>query len=257
MTYAGKPLMSYGFIELPNDLPLKIYRKENFSSTNHLRIYIESDGANWLFQTFPPNSPTPNRAFSASLAAQDNSSHISYISRPCQFINPKVSIPCPSDFWQKGRFSHDAIQIVSDAIDVLKFKLGVAPATSTELIGYSGGGVMATLLAAKRTDVACLVTIAAPLDLDTWTRLHQVASLDHSIKLPQLSLVEKSRLQTISQFHFYGTLDTNVPFQSTIRVQGMLGKKTKWLQIDGFDHQNDWVLAWPELLKTTCLSHQN
>jgi hypothetical protein len=105
--------------------------------------------------------------------------------------------------------------------------------------------------------VACLVTIAAPLDLDTWTRLHQVASLDHSIKLPQLSLVEKSRLQTISQFHFYGTLDTNVPFQSTIRVQGMLGKKTKWLQIDGFDHQNDWVLAWPELLKTTCLSHQN
>jgi len=253
ITYAGKTLVSDGFTELPNNLSLKIYRKDSFSPAHHLRIYIEGDGANWLFQTFPPSSPTPNRAFSASLASKDHSAQTSYISRPCQFINLRASTPCPSDLWQKGRFSEEAIRIVSDAIDLLKSTLGLDLSAPTELIGYSGGGVMATLLAAKRSDVDCLVTIAAPLDLNSWTRLHQVAPLNHSIQLPQLSPIEKSRLQIISQFHFYGTLDTIVPFKSIINVQSMLGKKAKWLQIEGFDHQNNWILAWPELLKTTCL----
>jgi esterase/lipase len=48
------------------------------------------------------------------------------------------------------------------AVTALKRASG---ASRLRLVGYSGGGVMAMLLAARRDDVAQVVTIAAPLRL--------------------------------------------------------------------------------------------
>ena len=255
LSFDNQTLQDYGFQEISTTLPLKIFNKEvPFVSKMHPRIYIESDGANWLLNTFQPSSPTPNRTFSASLAAKDTNSSVSYISRPCQFINSEQSLQCPTILWGKARFGPKAISIVDAAINVLKQEMGSSLSSKIELIGYSGGGVMATLLAAKRNDVSCLVTIAAPLDLDAWTNFHHVAPLDQSIRLTQLSAIELNQLQNTQQFHFYGTEDRNTPFQSVSRIQNLLGKKAQWLQILGFDHQNHWISAWSELINTTCLA---
>jgi pimeloyl-ACP methyl ester carboxylesterase len=43
------------------------------------------------------------------------------------------------------------------------------------LIGYSGGGALATLIAERRGDVAWLITIAANLDLAAWIRSRGIA----------------------------------------------------------------------------------
>jgi len=256
ITFENIPLTQYGYHELSSSLPLKIFLKDRSKYQKKIRLYIESDGASWLWNTFPPSSPTPNRAFAATLAASDTSTSIAYISRPCQFIDAKRAQDCPSELWLKSRFSADAIQIVSNAIDEIKQHLELDSTSPIDLIGYSGGGVMATLLSAKRGDVNCLVTIAAPLDLDVWTNFHKVATLNQSIKLIELPMLEIARLQAMHQSHFYGTQDTNVPFESILTIQKLLGKNAQWLNVEHFDHHGPWIGAWPELLKSTCLNHQ-
>jgi pimeloyl-ACP methyl ester carboxylesterase len=52
-----------------------------------------------------------------------------------------------------------------------------AGAGRVRLVGWSGGGVMATLVAARRADVAGLITIAAPLDVAAWTQGRGISPL--------------------------------------------------------------------------------
>src|SRR3546814_2839304 len=70
---------------------------------------------------------------------------------------------CSSDLdvWTSARFSDGVIVSMSDALDRLKEEAG---ASSLDLVGYSGGGGVAVLLAARRRDVVSIVTIAGNLD---------------------------------------------------------------------------------------------
>ena len=60
------------------------------------------------------------------------------------------------------------------AIADLKARTG---AEQIVLVGWSGGGVMAALVAARRADVAGLITLAAPLDVAAWTRSRGLSPL--------------------------------------------------------------------------------
>ena len=79
---------------------------------------------------------------------------------------------------------------VNRAIDALKAASG---ALGIALAGYSGGGAMAALIAARRPDTVCLVTVAAPLDTGAWTQAIGVSPLrtslnplDHAARLASL-----------------------------------------------------------------------
>jgi pimeloyl-ACP methyl ester carboxylesterase len=115
----------------------------------------------------------------------------------------------------RGRFSEDAVAASNQAISRIK---GATGAGRVNLVGYSGGGSMAALVAARREDVACLVTIAAPLDTDAWTRAIDVSPLDYSLN-PADTCVKAGRH---SADHFRGAKDDLVPPRTSARF---LGKK--------------------------------
>jgi hypothetical protein len=67
------------------------------------------------------------------------------------------------------------ISASNQAVDALKQRYG---AQEIVLVGYSGGGAVAALVAARRTDVVRLVTVAGNLDHLAWTHLHSVPPPD-------------------------------------------------------------------------------
>ena len=199
--HRGQSIHDFGFIAInPNEIVQVYLKKQSVPSQAGgelaLTIYIEGDGANWVLQMVPPRNPTPRRSIVASLATQDRSPFIMYLARPCQFIDISQNKGCDPSMWADKRFSSHVIQLSNDAIDKVLRDL---PAVQLNLVGHSGGGTLATLIASTRNDVRCLVTLASPLDISTWARSLSVAPLLLS-KNPADPNVQ---LKNIRQTHFF------------------------------------------------------
>ena len=74
-------------------------------------------------------------------------------------------------------------------------------------MGYSGSGSAAVLVAAHRDDVERLVTIAANLDTELWTRTLGVSPMDLSVN-PKLVARD---IRNIPQMHLTGSDNDLVP----------------------------------------------
>jgi pimeloyl-ACP methyl ester carboxylesterase len=169
---------------------------------------------------------------------------------------------CPSTLWTSARFGNEALAQSNRALDrfITQIKRNV-PDSSTSvlklnLIGYSGGGALATLLAARRGDVACVVTIASPLDIEAWAQLKKVAPLSESFN----PAYPDQRLQEISQNHWYGANDKIVPPESLGRYQNWPSNSNPKQLVrimPGFNHQDFWVRDWSLLSSQTCLNEKN
>ena len=91
-------------------------------------------------------------------------------------------------------------------VAALRGFLSVHPYRNVVLIGYSGGGTIAWLMAARIPETTRVVTIAANLDIDEWTRIHDYSRLAGSLN-PALA---PALTPAIEQLHFVGGRDTNV-----------------------------------------------
>ena len=210
-----------------------------------LTVYIEGDGAEWRGKFQPPADPTPDNPLTLRLALRDPDARVAYLGRPCQYLEHDALAQCPPHLWIRARFGAQAVDMMNAAIDVLA---RTASARRVRLVGYSGGGAMAALLAARRTDVACLVTVASPLDTDAWTAAIDVSPLAESLN--PLELVPQ--LASIAQTHFSGAEDHVVPVR-TLRRFTEAQPAARVEVIDAFDHDCCWVLAWEKLRQRTCL----
>lgn len=182
---------------------LKSYIPQERFTKAHLTIYLEGDGFAWSSRTKVSSDPTPINPVGLKLAVQHYQINGAYLARPCQYLklqNPK----CNSMFWTDARFSIEIIDSLNQGIDALKSRFG---AKSISLIGYSGGGAIAALLAAKRTDVTQFVTIAGNLDHKFWTDLHNLSPLKRSLNPPHFW----QKLQHVNQIHYVGEKDKVVP----------------------------------------------
>lgn len=165
-----------------------------------LRVYIEGDGRAWVTSHTASDDPTPIKSMAPGLAVSDPSPAV-YMARPCQYI---LSANCTQSVWTSARFSKDVIQAESEVLDTLKSHYGVQ---GFELVGYSGGGAVALLLAAARSDVKQVQTIAGNIDTRAWTELKHIAPLTGSLNPVDFA----DQLARVPQRHFIGMNDTIVP----------------------------------------------
>ena len=232
------------------DTGLRAYLRKTGGADNNgsLTIYIESDGAPWPSPNRPPGDPTPVKQVVLEMAASDPSSMVAYLSRPCQYLSAESLSHCSPEFWTHGRFSEAAISKSTEAVQALK---NATNATRISLVGYSGGGTVAALLSARRTDVNCLVTVASPLDTNAWTKAIGVSPLRTSLNPAQVA----TQWAHLPQTHFTGGNDEVVPaYLAPIAVATMPSATIVMEQ--KFTHNCCWAEEWRRLRSASCLANK-
>jgi pimeloyl-ACP methyl ester carboxylesterase len=198
-----------------------------------LTIVIEGDGRAHDRRGRASPDPTPDRAVGLDLA-QAWPGPTAWLGRPCQYVRDAACQPAD---WTTQRFSEEAVAMTDAAVSALMARAGT---NQVRLVGWSGGGVMATLVAARRADVAGLVTIAAPLDLKAWTR---------SRGLSPLQGLDPADLPPIAtpQVHLSGAFDPlvrpAVVKETARRLAGPQGQVETWPE----RHDCCWVARVDEI----------
>lgn len=179
-----------------NDFQLQGYFKIK-DTTLPLKIYIEGDGFAFVDRYTVSSDPTPINPIALQLATKDNYQNIGYIARPCQYIMTKN---CTDFYWSDGRFSLTVIDNINQAIDILKSKTKM---NQIELVGFSGGGAIAILVANMRTDVVQITTIAGNLNPTLVNQNHNLPPLAGSLNPIDVA----RKVAHIEQIHFIGGKD--------------------------------------------------
>lgn len=207
-----------------------------------VRIYIEGDGLAWLSRTEPSLDPTPVAATGLALAAADTSPNVVYLARPCQFTPMSQNPTCNVTYWTGKRFAPEVVDAMNDAVGRIAARV---PGQRVGLVGYSGGGAIAALVAARRDDVVSLRTVAGNLDVAYVNRLHGVSAMPASLN----PIDTAARLATIAQLHFSSAQDTVVPPEVAKRFAAAVGGScVQTVVVAGVAHDGDWATRWPALL---------
>ena len=223
-------LMTYASMPLRPGLPLA--------------VYIEGDGHAWLDRSRLSDDPTPRHAMALEFASLDPSPNRVYIARPCQFVVGADGRNCQSNDWSVARFSQDAVVSISEAIDDY---MRLSGALGVKLYGYSGGGTIALLLAARRTDVLSVVTVAGIPDTASWTTIRGTTRLWASLNPADFSGTMDAAKQTL----IIGAEDEVVPPEVT---QSYLSRfpasaRPHVINVPGQTHGCCWANVWPDLLR--------
>ena len=244
-TIAGKAGMSQEYVKA-GDFQLVTYQRFNKLS-DKISIYIEGDGRAWETKHKLSQDPTPSNPVALRLAAVDPADNVAYIARPGQY-SPSGLPECDSQYWSGRRFAPEVVDAFDRAIDILKEKAG---AQYVELTGYSGGGAIAVLVAAKRRDVIALRTVAGNLDTKAFCAYHHVSPLEGSLNPMDVA----PKTAHIPQHHFIGSKDKIIPFAIAGSFVKMEGDKDDWrvTMVDGPSHNHGWEKRWKELLSMPCL----
>ncbi len=211
-----------------------------------LRVYIEGDGAAWWAKTLPPADPTPKTSTARQLAVADPYPWVAYMARPCQYLSDPARSTCPVAWWTEARYGEAVKSQMHSLLDRLLAQTG---AQQLELIGHSGGGTLAVLLAAERKDVACLVTLGSPLDLQAWTAHHRVAPLH----LSQDPALLPDGLLTAPAAYLFGERDAVVPV-STLGRFASKARPEQVVVMPRFGHTHEWTEPRQWLKKAACLA---
>lgn len=208
-----------------------------------VRVYIEGDGFAWRSRTRPSDDPTPRQPTGLMLAAADTSANVVYLARPCQFIGPPLPANCGATWWTDNRFSSQVVQAMNEALNQA---LRALPDARIELVGYSGGGAIAALIAARRDDVRSLRTVAGNLDVAYVNATHNVSAMPQALSAIDVA----PQLANLPQIHFTGSADTTVPPAVARRFQQAAGGRCVRIEsVQGMAHGSDWAAVWPSLLQ--------
>lgn len=223
---------------------IRSFVEKNPERHQKLTIYIEGDGLAWKTRTEVSQDPTPTNLMWLRVALAHTPGNAAYLARPCQFIKD-LNRHCDPSVWTGARFSQSVVVSMNQAIDELK---GIYGANYIELVGFSGGGAVATLVAAYRDDVERLITVAGTLDHRKWTEYHNVTPLSASLNPPDYW----ESLQDVPQFHFIGGRDSTVPksVSEAYISRFPIHKMPELMVVEEFDHACCWETKWHQLYST-------
>ncbi len=217
-----------------------VFNKKAFCTDNTVHIYIPGDGNPWRTRHRIALDPTPSYSLMLDLMSLDNVASAQYVGRPC-YLGQYKSDACHASHWTHERYSAD---IVRSLHDVLHQQLARFPSCRATLIGYSGGGTLAMLVAPQLFQVNKVITIAGNLNVDAWQKIHAYSPLQGSLdpaKQPPLPA-------RIKQWHLIGGMDDNIPASFSRQViQNQ--PNAKILNFKKFTHQCCWKDIWPSILR--------
>lgn len=217
-------------------------------------LYIEGDGITYTQFGQPAKDPTPASPLAMHLASRDNNKpNVIYLARPCQYTDKPTELCTNNIFWTSGRYSKPVIDAMDQAISEIKDHYNLK---GFDIVGWGGGGTIATLLAAKRNDIYTIRTVAGNLDHSQTTTHLNTVSYDKSMNPVDIA----DRIADIPQYHFIGKYDVAVPSRAMHKFLDASGETRciRYSVIDSVSHERGWVNRWPELLELplNCYSDQ-
>lgn len=218
-----------------------LYSLQKVSKCEKIRVYIEGDGLSWLSRTKISSNPTPINPLAQKLFIKDESACKIYFARPCQYISNEK---CKKKYWTSHRYSKEVIASYNQAFEKVKKEF---LNKSFEVVGFSGGGTIAVILAGTRSDISYLLTVAGNLDHKYWTQKHKITELRGSVN--PVDYVKS--LEKIEQLHLIGAEDKIIDDSIFNSYFSYFNDKTKVQKrvFKGFSHQKGWVENWENILK--------
>jgi Lipase (class 3) len=181
-----------------------------------------------------------------------------YVGRPCYLALADSSRTCDAYWWTFGRYSDDVVASLAQAV-VIQMRARYpsdhpsypSPDKKLTLIGHSGGGALAVLMAPHLAQTHAVVTLAGNLDTDAWSGYHHYLPLTGSLNpaaQPPLSTA-------IAQWHFAAAKDDTIPLPvirqfCARQVQHAPDRKLTCDTVAGTTHLAGWQDWWPAFVTT-------
>jgi len=209
----------------------------NLPGQGALHVYIHGD--NLSASLHGGAKPLNSAPLLWSLMQHDINDSV-LIARPCYYLtDASASQHCDQSHWLSHRFSEQVLNSMAHAIKGVATQYPDQPIT---LIGYSGGGALALLLAHRIDNVHGVVTLAGNVDTDAWQKHHQYKPLTGS-----LNPMTDARLTGVNHLHVIGDSDSNVLAAWTRQfAEQHLGRLSIKQQLS---HEHGWTAYWPDILQ--------
>jgi len=222
-----------------------LYSLQESSNCDTLRVYIEGDGLSWITRTKISNNPTPINPLTIKLFLKDDNTCKVYLARPCQYTD---DLKCEKKYWTSHRFSNEVLLSYFEAFDKLKNKY---KNKEFEVVGFSGGGAIASLISSKRDDISYLITVAGNLDHKYWTQKNRISPLNGSLNPVDFS----KNLTKIKQIHLIGGKDNIIDESIYNSYISYFDDKSniKSIKYEEFSHQKGWEENWDKIIKSIFL----
>lgn len=208
-------------------------------------FYIEGDGHAFEGRYAVSNDPTPTNPILLKLATLDKRDNVVYIARPCQYTPMDINHKCNASYWTNKRMSDEVISSINEVIETIN------PTDAPfSLVGYSGGGGIAVLVAARNNMVKDIITIAGNLDHIAFNQHHNTPPMVGSLN----PIDEASAIKNIPQLHLSGMHDKVVPVFIADAYVRKSGSECVHQHIFDATHSKKWERIWPYVLSTMPVS---
>lgn len=197
-------------------------------------VFIDGDGTPWKTKrqiSRDPTSPAP-LLLNWFLASNFSSA---YVGRPCYFsLNDDQ---CSAYWYTHGRYSERVVASMVNALEQL------LDSRMLILVGHSGGGTLAMLMAERMENVSMVVTIAGNLNVAEWVTYHQYSPLTGSLD----PMIDLTLAVAVEQVHFYSPKD-GVIKAAWIETFASKQKDAQLVEIQVEGHSEGWELHRTEIM---------
>lgn len=190
-------------------------------------LYLEGDGQAVTLFGQPSADPTPLAPLLLPVLALDTAPAL-YLGRPCYFATDDPH--CQPRHWTLERYSATTVASLRAAAAAF-----IPLQDRIILIGHSGGGTLAMLLASQLPQSCAVITLAGNLDVNAWLSAHQFTPLPDSLdpaQQPPLPAI-------IQQWHFAGA-DDKVILPRWIRAVSERQPDAHYTELANTDHIRPW-----------------
>jgi len=230
------------------DFWLTTYQRINNKNLPYV-FYIEGDGLAFNSRYSISDNPTPTRPMLLKLAALDDRPNVVYVARPCQYTDVKLNPKCNNQsYWTDSRMSNDVVLSINEVIEALN------NSRPFSLVGFSGGGGIAVLIAARNKNVKDIITLSGNLDHVSFNRHHNAKPM-----LASLNPIDyAAKISKIPQLHVSGGDDKVVPpFIADKYVKASNSICVHQTIFNTAKHQKGWEELWKYILSMPLTCYKN